>query len=282
MVERVKITVTPSAKHPTILDVKDAMRQVLHFFEFLSDDQDEVVVWNLVNATTNSPFTAEGEAVSLRAGVDVSVVARAQKIEAAETLNALIEGRRPLRRLPKAAESVARQFFLQNVNGIGTTRIDLGAAADEVVVTPGRAQSALKVISEGGEGTFSLLPANREREEIGSLEGVLLEVGTHHNHPAFCLVERLSNREVWCRVPKEFEREFAEETSFGDVWGKRRVRVRGRIKYDSSGKVLYVVAHGITGVEPNPTNLDDLYDPHFTGGRSIEEYIEALREGNGN
>ena len=61
-----KITVEPSADHPDILNIRDAMQQVIDYFDLLTDQNDSNVVWSLVRASTNSPFTAEGYPILYR------------------------------------------------------------------------------------------------------------------------------------------------------------------------------------------------------------------------
>lgn len=91
-----KITVEPSADHPEILDIREAMQQVMDYFELLTDQGDSNVVWNLVFASTNSPFTAEGSPVDLRTNAPafgqvkdhVAVIERGlAKVQAGEPLD---------------------------------------------------------------------------------------------------------------------------------------------------------------------------------------------------
>ena len=63
---QVTVIVRPSAAHPDVLSVQDAMRQVLDFFDLLTPEETDGggLVWNLTLASTNSPLTVVGEAVS--------------------------------------------------------------------------------------------------------------------------------------------------------------------------------------------------------------------------
>jgi hypothetical protein len=69
LAERVSITVESSLEHGGDLTVQDAMRQVLDFFDVVAsaanDDARSGISWRLVSATTNSPYTAIAEAVSI-------------------------------------------------------------------------------------------------------------------------------------------------------------------------------------------------------------------------
>lgn len=279
MVERAKVTVEPTAAHPDVLDVQDAMRQVLDFFELLSGDQDkQTLVWNLVFASTNSPFTAEGEAVSLKPDVDITVVARAEKALVAESLEALSQGRRPARRLGKQREETAKRLFRRNLNGVGRTQVALGPQVPTITVTPAVAKVAIDTL-EAATTNLDLLPRWREREEIGSIEGALIDVGTDYHQPAIRVLERKSGKEVWCRVDPSLRESIAREASFLDVWENRRVIVRGRVRFDEHGQIIRVHARSIETISPREMTVHDIRDTQFTNGMNTAEYIERLREG---
>ena len=91
---------------------------------------------------------------------------------------------------------------------------------------------AIAALAEEENEFNSLLPKKRERQEIGSIEGVLLEVGTEYNQPAILVQERKTGKSIWCRVDAELKHAISEEARFEDVWDRRRVVVKGRIFYD--------------------------------------------------
>jgi hypothetical protein len=121
--------------------------------------------------------------------------------------------------------------------------------------------------------------AVREREEIGSIEGMLLEVGADYNQPALLVKERKTGEDIWCRVDYELKHKISDEARFEDVWDRQRVVVRGRISYDSDGKITRVKAHSIVKITPRQMTINDIKDQDFTGGLSAAEYLEKLREG---
>src|SRR4051794_5054282 len=98
------------------------MRQVLDVFDLLAEDAEghQGVQWRLVSAGTNSPFHAEGEAVSLEPAVDVSVIARAQKQLVATGLVQISEGHVPDTWDAKRV-GIAKRLYRRNVNGVGAT-----------------------------------------------------------------------------------------------------------------------------------------------------------------
>jgi hypothetical protein len=278
---KAKITVQAPADRPDVLDIRDAMQQVLDFFDLLTADEDkDNLLWNLTLATTNSPFHAEAEAVSATPGVDVRAVATTRINEASEFMAALGRGENPLRQIGQRRRSAAKRVWRRNTAGIGKTVVtfDIPKVA-AVVVTPTIAAVALEASAREERVEFDYLPAARERTEHGSVEGILVDVGTDYNQPAIRIIERKSGKEIACRVDQSVIDEIARAASFRDVWERRRVRVRGKIAFDQQGKIIRVYARSITPIMPRTMTLRDIEDKGFTGDITIIDYIEKLREG---
>lgn len=277
---KVKITVQPSAEHPTVLDVKDAMQQVLDFFEALVDDKDEgVVVWNLTFAGTNSPFTAEAEAVSIDPSVNIEPIARARVAEAARFLEDVSNGRRPAGDLSKRRRESMRRVLRRNTHGIGTTVAKFGVQPKPITLTPKIASIALDAMADDDRDVFDLFPHKRKRVEVGSIEGSLIDVCTDRNRPAVRIRERKTDREIVCRVDQSTQDEIARSANFLDVWEHRRIVVRGRLHFDDDGKLTRVDATSIRRVIPRQMTTRDIEDQDFTGDTSTAEFIDKLREG---
>lgn len=276
MAERIKITIRASGAHPDVLTVEDAMRQVLDFFELLTKEGDDLpsVEWRLSKASINSPFHMEGEAISLHPSVDVTVVARAQKMALAKSLRDVVSNRLPSD--PQFDTKIAKRFFERNMNGIGLTEIDF-EMGNPVEVTPQVAKRAIEVIERRFDSGLYDFP--HPKEELGSIEGTLSHVGTHRNEPAVRIIESRTKEKVWCRLSAELQRTFEGKTTFDDVWKHRRVRVRGRIKYESSGAIDYVLASDILKFDDREVSVDELRDPEFTSGLSVIEYLDRFRDG---
>lgn len=278
---KVTITVQASADHPGVLDVRDAMQQVLDFFELLgSEGPDEPLRWNLVFASTNSPFKATAEAVALQPDVNVTPVARARIAEATGFLNAAVGGRRPAAAIGKKRRDAARRLLNRNLRGVGKSTLDFSSQPNEpLIVTPKLAQAALTTLDEEEKFSFEFLPADRSRTEVGSLEGELVEIGTDYNQPALHIRERRSGRVVKCRIDQSVQDEIAAAANFRDVWEHRRVVVRGRIAYDAQGDIVRVHARTVTRIIPRQMTIGEIADEDFTGGVRPAEYLERLREG---
>jgi hypothetical protein len=269
--ERIKITVRASSAHPDVLTVQDAMRQVLDVFAMLESAPG--VEWRLVKATTNSPLSIEGEAVSFEPSVDVSVVARAQKQNLARTLKEITHGKLPSD--PEFPVNAAKRVLSRNLNGVGATEIDL-EIGDPIRVTPKIAREAIEVLEKKPVALFDIPAA---REEIGSIEGRLTNVGTYHDYPAIRVLEHRHKRQVWCRLTSELQHVFQDKASFEDVWRNRRIMVRGRLKYRDDGDIDHVIANDIRRIEPPEIALESIRDPDFTGGLSVAEYLDRFRDG---
>jgi hypothetical protein len=269
--ERIKVTVRASGAHLDVLTVQDAMRQVLDIFEMI--EKMPGVEWKLINASTNSPFHVEGEAISLEPSVDVSVVARAQKQKLAKNMREITHGRPAID--PDFEVKVAKRLLSRNLNGVGSTEIDL-ELGEPITVTPAIAKRAIDALEQRPEPLFEISGA---REEIGSIEGTLSDVGTHYNHPAVKIIEVRKKEPVWCRLSAELQPEFHDRASYMDVWQHHRVMVRGRIKYSEDGDIEYILANDIRRIDAREVSLESIRDPDFTGGLSVIEYLDRFRDG---
>jgi len=253
------------------------MRQVLDIFDLLTDGQDghQGVEWRLVKATTNSPFHAEGEAISFQPAVDISVIARSQKQFVAKGLNDLANGVIPenwdARRL-----GIAKRLYQRNLNGVGATDITFENVS-ELVVTPAFAQKAVRVLS--AKPSLGLFDLPKDREEVGSLEGEFGTLGTYYERPAISVIDARTGNLVWCVVSDELRERFSSKANVEDFWQHRRVVVRGKIRYNSAGNISSVTAADISRIEPRNVPLASIRDAKFTSGLSTGEYLQRFRDG---
>jgi hypothetical protein len=269
--ERIKITVRASGAHPDVLTIEDAMSQVLDIFEMLENNAPGVR-WKLVSASTNSPLSIEAEATSFEPSVDVTVVARAQKQHFERNFREVIRGELPPD--PKFRTAAAKRVLARNLNGVGATTIDLENGESAISVTPRVAQQAIDAIKSKPQDVYA--PAV-VREEIGSVEGRLSDVGTHYNQPAVQIAAR--SGEIWCRLSPELQERFQDKATYKDVWQHRRVIVRGRIKYGADGGIDYVFATDIRQIEAPEVSIENIADRSFTNGLAVGEYLDRFREG---
>lgn len=273
-----KITVEPSAKHPDVLDVRDAMRQVMDFFDLLTDQGNSDVVWNLTFASTNSPFTAEGVPVDLRTNAPAFGLVR-NHVQVIERGLSQLQAGEPLDDdFPKENREIAIRMLKRNINGIGRTKIEFGDESPTIEFDPTTAERSLKVIQGGGDVLYDYLFDSFARKEVGSLEGRILDVGTDYEEPAFRIKEHRTGREIWCRIDENAREEMERKLTAGDVWDHRRVRVSGILNYDPSGKIVRLFDGRITYIQPKEVGIEDLHDPDFTEGMAPYEYLDRLRE----
>jgi ribosomal protein L19 len=170
-----------------------------------------------------------------------------------------------------------KRILKRNLNGIGRTDIRIEEKKDSEIITPAKAEIGLRAL----EATIGLVePENdRSRVEIGSIEGTYLQIGHYYAHPAIKIRERKSGTEIWCRISEENLERFSERIKAVDVWRHKRVRARGRIYFDSNGRVLRVEAADVQVIAIPHVTVDEVRDREFTGGLSVSEYLERFREG---
>ena len=272
-----KIVIEPSADHPDVLHIKDAMQQVIDYFDLLTDQSQSNVVWNLERASTDSPFTAVGAPIDLRTdakayGLVANHVSRIERglvrLEAGEPLDD---------DFPVERREIAVKMLKRNMNGIGRTKITIGGGV-EVRIDPINAKRSLDVISGASDETYDFLFSSFARKEIGSLEGRIVELSTDYEEPAVKLRERRTGRDIQCRISAEARNEIEDSLTAGDVWNHRRVRVRGGISYDPGGRILRMYDGRVSYVDPEEVAVGELRDEDFTAGLPAHEYIDRLRE----
>lgn len=274
----IRITVEPSAKHPDVLEVRDAMQQVMDFFDLLTDQGNANVVWNLISASTNSPFTAEGVPIDLRtkAAAYGLITAHMERIERGF---AKIEAGEPFDDdFPEDKVGTVVRMLKRNLNGVGSTTIDFGGDKPQVEITPATAERSLDIIKGEGDVLYDYLFATFARREVGSIEGRIVDIGTDYEEPALKIQEQRTNREIWCRVDEAAREDIERMLTAGDVWQHRRVRVRGILNYDPTGKIVRVYEGRIAYIQPKDVEIEDLHDPEFTEGLPPYEYLNRLRE----
>lgn len=273
MSERMTVVIVPQDGGGDGLTVEDAMRQVLDVFELLAADGNAngQVVWRLLEATTNSPFRVVAEATPSTPGADIDAIAKQQKREFSENISSLRKGRIPAAWSTGERRKRATSLF-KRTRSIAKTII--GDPIDNPI-------EVTRADADIAEHTLSAVPEHFEkpRDQIGSVDGFLIQVGTHYGKPAIQIRDRKSGLEMWCQIPEQFRSLIATEANFDDVWSGRRVVVHGTIVYDRPGVISRVIANDIQTIESRAIGIDEIKDRGFTGGLSVAEYIEKLREG---
>ena len=168
MMNSKKITVEASPDHPEILDIKDAMQQVMDYFDLLADQGQSDVVWNLVFASTNSPFTAEAIPVDLRTNAPAYDQVRDYVAVIERGLSRLQDGNPLDADFPAEKREVAKRFFKRNLNGIGCTTIEFGEGA-VYKIEPQQAERSLAAINGVDDEEYEYLFSTFARKEFGTI-----------------------------------------------------------------------------------------------------------------
>lgn len=279
MTKRISITVEAPEKHPDVLDVRDAMQQVLDFFDLLSDEGDENVVWNLAAASTNSPLTVEGEPIDLRtrAAATAAVAPRVAAIEAG--LRRITSGEDWGEAFPIEKRATATRMLRRSADGIGITKVRFGDPTNVVSINQKVAKSYFERVEERSDSLYHYLFARKPRREYGSVEGRIASLGEDYEQPSIILKEANTGREIPCRVDANVLNEVRETMRAGDIWDHRRIRIRGIVNFDKDGNIFRVFDGRISFIEPAQVDLSDVRDENFTEGYSVTEYLDRLREG---
>ncbi len=282
-----KVTVEAPADHPEVLDVRDAMQQVMDFFDLLTDQEDGDVVWRLISASAKSPLTVECAPYNMKTNASafsqvMGHVSRIQKGMASLQAGDPLDMSFPSEKIPTAVK-----MFKRSLNGIGRTRFDFGNETS-VEIFPELAKRSLKILvfnDDYEESNYHL--SSRKREALGSIDGRIVNLNTDRARPSIRVLEHSSGREINCVISEDLLPEIESSLTAGDAWKRRRVRVRGTISYDSDGRIVRLydgripIEDGrIQFIEPKEVTIEDLHDPDFTGGLPAHEYLDKLRENN--
>lgn len=275
MTERLVISVDAPVGTPDELSVQDAFAQIIELFDLVSNStaaaHDQSVVWRLVSVTKNSPLTVTAEAYSRQPGVNVDLIARTQKTAFASNMRELKSGRIPRAWSAGKSKTYANNFVRRSRKEIGITKIE-AVDNQEITVTADD-------LTQIPEQVYNDIPVSR-KQQVGSIEGALLQVGTYYQKPAILIRERKTKAEIWCLVPDETARVLIKEhTDFEDVWSSSRILVRGTISYDTAGNIARVTATDARRVPSANVSEEKLVDHSFTGELGVTEYLDRLSEG---
>lgn len=283
MAERVTITVESRPEHGDVLTVQDAMRQVLDFIEVVvaaaSDDVRAKIGWRLVSATTKSPFTAVAEAFSIDA--DWPVIDQYAR-EAKSRVDTAFRVVSDTGELPDWLDDLGRdrfeRIFERNLNGVGRTSCSLDDGATPIVIVERRARQTLEKMQQVEAQRSAAVP-DLSGEELGSLDGYVLDATTHRGRPAFHIRDRLTDQRIICVIPADIAEIIGKQHDWRDIWGRERVRVSGKINRNVAGEITIITANTVTEIKPAAFTINEAADPNITGGKGVREYLDEAWDG---
>ena len=273
-----RIKVEPTLKHPDILNVIHALDQVRDFFDLLTDETNANIVWSLHSASANSPLEVTGAPFDLRTNAAAFSVVE-NHVRVIERAFANIVAGDPLDRdFPDSKRTSVERFLQRHTNGIGRTECDFGSDKPVVEIKPQIAERSLKVIRGEPDSLHDYLFNTFARREVGSIEGQIVDIGTHYEKPAVHVKEHSTNKDIWCQVDEQERDRIENMITAGHVWQHRRVKVRGELSYDSQGQLVRVYEGRVHYMDTKDVDIDELHDEDFTEGLPAYEYLEKLRE----
>ena len=278
MTVKVTFTVEPSESHHDILTIQDAFQQVIDFFDLLTDEMDENVVWKLDMASTNSPFMCQGEPVDKRTWAGAQAIAEPRVKVVERNIARIISGQDFDDAFPKDKIDTVRKLLKRNLNGISRTTAKFFDDSEPLEITQETANHYFNKVAEPSESLHSYLFSRTSRQEHGSIEGRIVDIGTDYDFPAIHLEEHKTGQKIWCRVNASVVDNLADKIRAGHVWGHKRVRIRGIVNYDDEGRTIRVIGGSVGYIEEIPYDLDKLEDSDFTGQYTVREYLDKLQE----
>jgi len=262
--------------------VDDLLDQLRDYFAILegveqaiAEDGRNAIEWRVIKATTNSPITIEATAFPRDFAVNIDRRAALVTRQTAFGLDALKRGAERPSYFTDPVLQRAEKLFARVTNGLAETRIDYGKELPSLDITFQVAKSAI------ANTRNVLTPKQKSYQELGSIEGNVQRIERDGFGRRVMFVRyRMNGEIIKCLVSGEAEKEL-ENHQIKDVWRFRRVQVYGMLHYRGVNDLREVEAIRIKFMpERNelPT-VDEIIDPHFTGGLKSEEYLARLRDG---
>jgi|SRR6185437_2428961 len=276
---KVSIRARGHSEAPTVDDLLDQLRDYFAILEgveqAIAEDGRNAIEWRVIKATTNSPITIEATAFPRDFAVNIDRRAALVTRQTAFGLDALKRGAERPSYFTDPVLQRAEKLFARVTNGLAETRIDYGKELPSLDITFQVAKSAI------ANTRNVLTPKQKSYQELGSIEGNVQRIERDGFGRRVMFVRyRMNGEIIKCLVSGEAEKEL-ENHQIKDVWRFRRVQVYGMLHYRGVNDLREVEAIRIKFMpERNelPT-VDEIIDPHFTGGLKSEEYLARLRDG---
>ena len=176
-----------------------------------------------------------------------------------------------------------RQIFLRLENGAQKVSDHDKTTADVIAwlrerVREYRARTAMRNVDA------ILAGPNKPYKEVGSVEGYLQGVELDgFNRRVAHIRDRVTGESIKCVIPRNAPQVVLDLSNrqIGDVWGRVRVQISGRIFYRGPGDIDYLETEDVRFFRPSAElpPIDDIIDETFTGGLRSEEYLERMRNG---
>lgn len=263
--------------------LEDLIEQVQDFFAMirvvahsLAGDDAEHFEWQVVGLSKSSPARLVAEAVPLPGFSDgPQLAAQARDITARGLQQLVREGERPAYFDDNVIDAADR-FAQRLQRGLLATEVASESNTLLAIGTPEAVQARKNIAIVNGDE-----PIHAYRE-IGSLEGVIQNVGTDGwGKPYIMIRSRITNRDVRCYLSGEALKALESEPVANVVWRNRKVHAIGVLRYRSEGVCTRAEVSRLDFIDPSEPlpRLADIVDRDFTGGLSTENFLERLRSG---
>lgn len=274
---RITVTVESSLGEDGPLTVRDALGQVLDFFELMTvagDHFAQGVGWALVSVSKNSPLTATAEAFSVDPGVSVDDVTKHIKYFVSDALNSITAGVPAPGWLSVTAQEKVRALLKRNLNGVGRTDIFFDEDEPPSVIVERTARTGLYGLDRARLDSAASEP-DMSHSALGSAEGILEGLTTYYNKPAVRIREPISGRPIPVVLSDTLTKDVGRQRVWQEVWAGRRVRAIGRIFYKRDGTIGRLLADDLLSVEPEPMRDKDLL-PALATNITPREFLDQI------
>lgn len=230
----------------------------------------------LEGASYSSPFVVTAQPIDKRTNRIATEIVSPNLRDIAQVMQNLSSNQPSQINLNDKKLKTVEQLLERNTNGIEKTQYDFGHGIEPVVMDQSHAKACLKQLCAPSD--LDQLLATFAGQGFGSINGSLIQVGTHLNKPAIRVKEFNTGNKIWCQVDLQTLAEVEEKIRAKDVWTERDILIQGMLCFNDRGKITQIVDGSVTYLSRRKVSLQDLHDPDFSEGLSSEEYINRLRE----
>ena len=278
-----KIKVSGFEETGSVLDVVQALGLVRDFFGILKGDDKNILLDIHVVARDNPltvecvPYNEETQEIDYD-GVEQNAS------DFVRVCNAVLsENPHSPRDVSQATKKKMKRLLQCASRNNFQTRCNLGPVRHSVVIDPGPAYRAARILQYPTIERYPYLHMGKDKgHELGGIDGEIVEINRRGEVPALLIADRAWRKNVWCILSDSETQKWGEKLTLADVWDGTRVSIHGELVYNRIGLQLNGVKDGFLHIVEVPDyeiDIDDLYDPDFTGGLSTKEFLRRRWEG---
>lgn len=277
-----KISVAAPGGVDGVLDVHEALGIAMDFFSILKVDADDISL-NIKSIVRENPLIVECLPYNSRTHVldYESVEENARSF--VRLCDDVLSGRRCSVGVSESLQKKTIRMLKRTSRGVSEAICVLGPIRRSITFVPESAGNAAKILEFPSSDIYPHLYKGKAAKgcELGEIDGEIIGIIRRNGKPVLKIEEPSWDKKIWCSLADSEINKWKAILTAEDAWRGKRVRVRGELVFDRLGRYLDGVKDGyLREVEiPPDRSVGELFDPDFTGGMSVKEYLRKRWDG---